>query len=188
MVAFFEHVFWTGIVCHSPQPNERPLAAKYAAERPPLSRNKPNLQFVYFRQNVFRLQVGRGGVHLLKPDDSLLVDDNNGAVGCASLIIVYTVQLRDVPFGMKIRKQRIWYIAERTGIYGLRWPWVCAYTQYLGIFPLEFRVCDSERGNLLRSATCKRKYVKGKDNVLVALVLAECYVVASLTGNRKVRR
>ena len=81
---------------------------------------------------------------------------------------------------MKVGQYGIWDVPQRSRKGGLAGPGVGAYTQYLGILPLEVRVGDAERGDLVGSTACEREDVEGQHHVLLALELAQSYVFTVL--------
>ncbi len=139
-------------------------------------------------KDVGGIELRHAGVNALETDYPLLVNDDNRPVGRATLLVVHTVELRDVALRMELRQYRVGDISERRREGRLRGPGVGAYTQDLGILLLEVRIGNSERGDLMRSTAGEREDVEGQDDVLLPPVLAKGNCLPVVCRKREIRR
>ena len=146
------------------------------------------LEFVDFGEYVSRIEGAGAVIYALESDDAFLIDDENGAVGCAAFIVEDAIRLRHCAVRMEVRQQRIGYVAERSRVRGLGRTGVAAYAQNLGILLLEVSVVAAHRGDLVRSTTCEREYVEREDDGLLASVVAQGHIAHVLRRQREVGR
>lgn len=123
-------------------------------------RRKAALQLVHLCLDIVDAKLCHAGIGACEADYTLFIHNEHGAISCATLVVVNPIEFRYFAFRLEVRQYRIRNIAERRGERRLGRLGVVAYTQYLGILPLEVRIDCSERGDLVRSASGKRKYVK----------------------------
>ena len=145
------------------------------------------LELVHLVQDVVDAELGHVGVDTLEADDTLFVDDEDRPVGRAALLVVNAVGPGDLALRVEVRQDGVGDVPQRRGEGRLRRSGVGADTQYLGSSLLECRVVLSERGDLVRSAACKREDVEGEDDVLLALILAHRHSFLRLGLEREVR-
>ncbi len=71
------------------------------------------LQLAHLGQDLVHVELVHAGVEALEPDDALLVNHEHRAVGRAALLVVDSVELRDLALGVEVRQNRVGYVAKR---------------------------------------------------------------------------
>ena len=132
------------------------------------------------------MDIARAGVDALEPYDALFVDHDHGPPRGPRFLVEYPVELRHFTMGIEVAQDGVRYVAQRGRVGRLRGPGVRAYTQYLSIPLLEFRVCGPKRGDLVRSTAGKGVDVPGEDDVL-SPVLAEGHLILVVVGESEIR-
>ena len=156
---------WSPLSVTTPaKPRRRHLRLSLITIAPVITQSSRNflfqLQLVHLRLDIVDVKLCHAGIGAREADYTLFIHNEHGAISRATLVVVNPIQFRYFTFRMEVRQYRIRNITERRGERRLGRPGVVAYTQYLGILPLEVRIGYSERGDLVRSASGERKYVK----------------------------
>ncbi len=120
-----------------------------------------------------RIGENTRNVGLTEPDHTLFVDDDHGPVAGPALFVPQSVRSGGVTYGVEVGQLGVGQTTQCRGPSTVGRNGVATDAQNLGIIILEQLVVLAERGCLSGSTSCEVEYVEGKNDYLVALIIAK---------------